>query len=110
WRPSPATPRGRRPRPPRRRRPGRGATGAWGGLLVRGDGVEVIIGPAGAIRNGPPGLHPAGSAAILGRAKRSALRHPNRDRKVMAVNLDASGIGQLAIKLGLVSEDQVREC
>src|SRR5438046_691965 len=28
----------------------------------------------------------------------------------MAVNLDASGIGQLAIKLGLVSEDQVREC
>jgi serine/threonine protein kinase len=28
----------------------------------------------------------------------------------MVVNLDASGIGQLAIKLGLVSEDQVREC
>ena len=28
----------------------------------------------------------------------------------MAVNLDASGIGQLAIKLGLVGEDQVREC
>src|SRR5262245_22865913 len=28
----------------------------------------------------------------------------------MSVNLDASGIGQLAIKLGLVGEDQVREC
>jgi serine/threonine protein kinase len=28
----------------------------------------------------------------------------------MSVNLDASGIGQLAIKLGLVDEDQVREC
>src|SRR5437870_1222696 len=28
----------------------------------------------------------------------------------MAVNLDASGIGQLAIKLELVSEDHVREC
>ncbi len=28
----------------------------------------------------------------------------------MPVNLDASGIGQLAIKLGLVSEEQVREC
>jgi serine/threonine protein kinase len=28
----------------------------------------------------------------------------------MSVNLDASGIGQLAIKLGLVNEDQVREC
>jgi serine/threonine protein kinase len=28
----------------------------------------------------------------------------------MAVNLDASGIGQLALKLGLVTEDQVREC
>lgn len=28
----------------------------------------------------------------------------------MSVNLDASGIGQLAIRLGLVSEDQVREC
>jgi serine/threonine protein kinase len=27
----------------------------------------------------------------------------------MAVNLDATGIGQLAIKLGLVNEDQVRE-
>jgi serine/threonine protein kinase len=28
----------------------------------------------------------------------------------MSVNLDASGIGQLAIKLGLVDEGQVREC
>jgi serine/threonine protein kinase len=28
----------------------------------------------------------------------------------MSVNLDASGIGQLAIKLGLVTDDQVREC
>jgi eukaryotic-like serine/threonine-protein kinase len=28
----------------------------------------------------------------------------------MPVNLDASGIGQLAIRLGLVNEDQVREC
>src|SRR5262245_31540966 len=28
----------------------------------------------------------------------------------MSVNLDSSGIGQLAIKLGLVSEDQIREC
>jgi serine/threonine protein kinase len=28
----------------------------------------------------------------------------------MAVNLDASGIGQLGIKLGLISEEQVREC
>jgi len=28
----------------------------------------------------------------------------------MSVNLDASGLGQLAIKLGLVGEDQVREC
>jgi len=28
----------------------------------------------------------------------------------MSVNLDASGIGQLALRLGLVSDDQVREC
>jgi serine/threonine protein kinase len=28
----------------------------------------------------------------------------------MSVNLDASGIGQLAIRLGLVTEEQVREC
>lgn len=28
----------------------------------------------------------------------------------MTVNFDASGIGQFAIRLGLVSEDQVREC
>lgn len=28
----------------------------------------------------------------------------------MSFNFDASGIGQLAIRLGLVSEDQVREC
>ncbi len=28
----------------------------------------------------------------------------------MAVNLDASGIGQLALRLGLVADDQVREC
>jgi serine/threonine protein kinase len=28
----------------------------------------------------------------------------------MSVNLDASGIGQLALRLGLVTDDQVREC
>ena len=28
----------------------------------------------------------------------------------MSVNLDAAGIGKLAMKLDLVSEDQVREC
>jgi tRNA A-37 threonylcarbamoyl transferase component Bud32/CheY-like chemotaxis protein len=28
----------------------------------------------------------------------------------MSVNLDASGIGQLALRLGLVADDQVREC
>lgn len=28
----------------------------------------------------------------------------------MSVNLDASGIGQLGLRLGLVSDDQVREC
>ena len=28
----------------------------------------------------------------------------------MSVNLDASGIGQFALRLGLVSDDQVREC
>ena len=28
----------------------------------------------------------------------------------MAFNFDASGIGQFAIRLGLVTEDQVREC
>lgn len=28
----------------------------------------------------------------------------------MSVNFDASGIGQLALRLGLVSDDQVREC
>ena len=28
----------------------------------------------------------------------------------MSVNLDASGIGQLALRLGLVAPDQVRDC
>ena len=28
----------------------------------------------------------------------------------MSVNLDASGIGQLALRLGIVTEDQLREC
>jgi serine/threonine protein kinase len=28
----------------------------------------------------------------------------------MSVNLDASGIGQLALRLGLITEDQLREC
>src|SRR5438034_565220 len=28
----------------------------------------------------------------------------------MSVNLDASGIGQLALRLGVVSDDQAREC
>lgn len=28
----------------------------------------------------------------------------------MSVNLDASGIGQLALRLGLITDDQVREC
>src|SRR3954447_14141087 len=28
----------------------------------------------------------------------------------MSVNLDASGIGQLALRLGLINEDQFREC